>query len=166
MDDASHWDEPADGDDLPQPPAKPLSKRQLNRIAAMQFIYAWEVSPEEDLAARLYQFFNHLEHPREYFAFAEELAAGTIEHLGRIDDAIREHAQNWTFSRIAKVDLAVLRLAIYELLYRLDIPPVVSINEAIEMAKTYSTLDSRRFVNGILDRLKDKLDRPLRRPAI
>ena len=92
----------------------------------------------------------------------EELAVGAWQHKTQIDHEIRKHTKNWDFDRIARVDLAILRLAIHELLNRLDIPPIVSINEAIDLSKVYSSPDSKRFINGILDRLKDNLDRPLR----
>ena len=98
-------------------------------------------------------------------AFAEELIHGTLEHLEAVDSEMKEYAANWTFDRIAKVDLSVLRLAIFELLQRRDIPPIVSINEAIELGKIYSTPDSKRFINGILDKMKNKIDRPHRSAA-
>ena len=106
---------------------------------------------------------EHQEEERAYYAFAEELSIGTIEHIEEIDKHIKEHANNWSFDRIAKVDLAILRLAIYELLFRTDIPPIVSINEAIDLSKVFSTPDSKRFVNGILDKMKGKITRPLRK---
>ena len=68
--------------------------------------------------------------------------------------------------RIARVDLAILRLAVFELLFRPDIPPIVSINEAIDLAKTFSSGESRRFINGVLDSVKGRLNRPLRTPKI
>lgn len=143
---------------------QPVSRRRANRIAAMQFLYAWGVSPcdAEKLPESLFDFFTNQKEPREYYAFAEELVAGALKNLSRIDEVITDCAKNWTLSRIARCDLAILRLAIYELLYRTDIPPIVSINEAIELAKVFSTEDSHRFVNGMLDRVKAHLTRPLR----
>jgi len=88
-----------------------------------------------------------------------------IEHAGDIDARIRALAQNWEFDRIAKIDLAILRVAIFEMLYRRDIPPVVSINEAIDLSKEFSNADAKRFINGILDRLKDDLGRDARKAA-
>jgi N utilization substance protein B len=85
-----------------------------------------------------------------------------VSHLPDIDERIRRYAENYEFNRIAPVDRNVLRLAIYEMLYRDDIPPVVSINEAIELAKTFGGADSGRFVNGILDRVRKDLTRPAR----
>ncbi|MBQ6705640.1 MAG: transcription antitermination factor NusB [Opitutales bacterium] len=146
-----------------QKPVK-ISRRRANRIAAMQFIYAWGVSPcePEKMPETLFDFFTAQPEPREYYAFAEELATGTLQNIARIDEVISDCAKNWTLSRIARCDLAILRLAIYELLYRTDIPPIVSINEAIDLAKIFSTEDSHRFVNGMLDRVKAHLTRPLR----
>ena len=85
-----------------------------------------------------------------------------VAHLPDVDERIRRYCENYEFRRISAVDRNVLRLAIYEMLYRDDIPPVVSINEAIELAKAYGGADSGRFVNGILDRIRKDLDRPAR----
>jgi N utilization substance protein B len=87
-----------------------------------------------------------------------------VAHLPEIDERIRRYCENYEFRRISPVDRNVLRLAIYEMLYRDDIPPVVSINEAIELAKTFGGAESGRFVNGILDRVRKDLDRPARVP--
>ena len=89
--------------------------------------------------------------------FAEELARGVIAHHSEIDPLISRHAENWEIDRMGTVDRNAMRIAIYEMLYRNDIPPVVSINEAIDLSKNFSTADSKRFVNGILDRMKDKV---------
>ena len=79
----------------------------------------------------------------------ESLYFGVYEHLKEIDELIEKHATNWSFNRIAKVDLSILRLAIYELKYK-DVPEKVAVNEAVEIAKVYSTEKSPKFVNGIL----------------
>ncbi|MDX2110096.1 MAG: transcription antitermination factor NusB [Verrucomicrobiota bacterium] len=100
--------------------------------------------------------------PREDWQFAEELVLGVIEHLEEIDEIIRSHTRNWDFKRIARIDLSILRLAIYEMLHRKDVPPIVSINEAIDLSKLYSNADAKRFINGILDQFKLRLNRPLR----
>ncbi len=141
------------------------SRRRQCRIAAVQFLYIWEVNRPDNLHEGVRLFFEGKEESRDYYAFAEELIFGTIEHVAEIDDRIRSLAANWDFKRIAKIDLSILRLAIYEILYRRDIPPIVSINEAIDLAKLLSNLDAKRFINGILDKLKDQLDRPLRQAA-
>ena len=136
-------------------------------MAAVQFIYSWEMNKPEILTDSLRTFFENQEgeEPREYYEFAEELIDGMIDNIEAIDEIIKERTANWDFSRIAKVDLSILRLAVFELFHRLDIPPIVSINEAIELSKIFSNPDSKRFINGILDQLKLKLDRPLRSAA-
>jgi len=149
--------------DEEDPPVKPRSQRRENRKCAVQFLYQWELNKPEELNDGVRVFFEGQDQPREYYAFAEELVHGTIAEIETIDREIAEHAKNWKFERIAKVDLAILRLAIYELLYRNDIPPIVSINEAIDLGKVFSNPDSKRFINGILDQMKNKIDRPLRR---
>jgi len=97
------------------------------------------------------------------YAFAEELIQGVIRDLALIDEIIGKYAKNWAFGRIARVDLAILRVAIFELMRRTDIPPVVSINEAVDIAKEFSTEESKRFVNGILDSYKEELGRDPRK---
>jgi N utilization substance protein B len=94
--------------------------------------------------------------------FAEPLIRGTLEHRDEIDAAIKQHAHHWSLERMAAVDRNVLRLAVFEMLHRDDIPPVVSINEAVDIAKKFSTQDSGKFVNGILDKIKGELMRPAR----
>ena len=137
-----------------------LASRRENRIAAMQFLYMQIVSGAK-LGEDLDAFFNTKENNRSYYAFADELIAGVNANIDDIDFAISTYATNWSIDRIAKVDLAILRLAIFELKRREDIPPVVSINEAIDLAKSFSSAESKRFINGILDRVKTTLNRPL-----
>lgn len=137
-------------------------RRRENRIAALQFLYACSLNPPEDLADQLSLFFSDKDRDREYYGFAEELIHGVLDHLEEVDEKIKTYAENWDFDRIAKMDLSILRLAIYELLKRLDIPPIVSINEAIDLSKQFSGPDSKRFINGILDKMKGTIQRPLR----
>lgn len=138
-------------------------QRREGRVAALQFLFAWSLNPPVNLVDDLRIFFEGQEKPREYFAFGEELIHGVIEHLPEIDGHIRTLAHNWEFERIARIDLAILRLAIFEMIFRKDIPPVVSINEAIDLSKQFSNADAKRFINGILDRLKDQLGRDSRK---
>jgi transcription antitermination protein NusB len=144
-------------------PIKRNPQRRENRMSAVQFLYQWELNRPEVLADDLYHFFENQEEERPYYSFAEELINGAIQNIETIDREIASYASNWTFERIAKVDLAILRLAIFELLYRTDIPPIVTINEAIDLSKIFSNLDSKRFINGILDKMKNKITRPLRK---
>ena len=138
------------------------SKRRENRITALQFLYACEINPPDDIELHLRHFYAEKERDRSWYSFAEELIYGALENQDAIDAQIKLYAKNWDFDRIAKMDLTILRMAIYELLYRLDIPPIVSINEAIDLSKLFSSPDSKRFINGILDKMKGSIQRPLR----
>ena len=140
-----------------------FAQRKDGRAAALQYLFAWSLNSPANLAEDLRVFFANLEQPREYYSFGEELIHGVIEHVAEIDAHIKGLAHNWEFDRIARIDLAILRLAIFEMKFRKDIPPVVSINEAIDLSKKFSNADAKRFINGILDRLKDQLGRDARK---
>lgn len=139
------------------------NRRHDNRVAAMQFLYSWESQRHGDLVTALFDFFSEQEQPRDYYSFAEELIHGVIKDIDLIDEVVKRFTENWAFERIAKVDLAILRLAIFELMRRNDIPPIVTINEAVDIAKSFSTDESKRFVNGILDRYKGEIGRDPRK---
>ncbi len=141
------------------------SRRRESRIAAVQFLYTWEVNRPNNLPDAVREFFEGKDRERDYYAFSEELIFGAIDKIDALDEKIRALAKNWDFKRIAKVDLSILRLAVYEILFRNDIPPIVSINEAVDLSKILSNLESKRFINGILDKLKDELHRPLRQAS-
>ena len=140
-----------------------FQQRRDGRVAALQYLYAWEINPPANLANDLSLFFEGQEKPRDYYSFGEEIIHGVIANTGEIDTRIKSATQNWDFERIAKIDLSILRVAIFEMLFRKDIPPVVSINEAIDLSKQFSNSDAKRFINGILDRLKDQLGRDARK---
>lgn len=138
-------------------------QRHDGRVAALQYLYAWEINRPANLANDLALFFENLSGPRDHYAFGEEIIHGVIADSADIDARIKAAAHNWDFERIAKIDLSILRVALFEMLHRKDIPPVVSINEAIDLSKEFSNADSKRFINGILDRLKDGLGRDARK---
>jgi len=92
-------------------------------------------------------------------AFSDELIRGATDAIDQIDDLISHTSSNWSISRIGRIERAILRLAVYELAHRPDIPVSVVINEAIEIAKKYGTADSPAFVNGILDEIATTLQR-------
>ena len=140
-----------------------FAQRRAGRVAALQYLFAWSINPPTNLANDLQAFFETQENPRETYSYGEEIINGVIEHIADLDARIKGLAHNWEFERIAKIDLAILRLAMFEMLYRKDIPPVVSINEAIDLSKQFSNADAKRFINGILDRLKDQLGRDSRK---
>ena len=140
-----------------------FAQRRDGRVAALQYLFSWSLNPPKNLSEDLRVFFENQEQPREHYAFGEELIHGALEHIQEIDTRIKALAHNWEFDRIAKIDLGILRLAMFEMIYRKDIPPVVSINEAIDLSKQFSNADAKRFINGILDRLKDQLGRDARK---
>jgi N utilization substance protein B len=92
--------------------------------------------------------------------FAETLVKGVVEYRSVIDCEIREVAKNWSLERMTTVDLSLLRIGAYELLYQPDIPVRVTLNEAIEIAKRYGTKDSPSFINGLLDKIAQKTKKP------
>jgi N utilization substance protein B len=146
-------------------PLRAPGKRRLARELAVQFLYQSDLSgdsPEEALPLFWQTQDDVSDTGRK---FAEELIRGVVERRTVIDEKIAKYTENWDLPRIAAVDRNILRLAIYEMLYRDDIPPVVSINEAVDIAKKFSTHESGAFVNGILDRLKADLTRPARTAA-
>ncbi|MBR0057350.1 MAG: transcription antitermination factor NusB [Kiritimatiellae bacterium] len=99
---------------------------------------------------------------RPHRVFAEALVEGVLQHLGEIDARLESLNDGWPLQRMGGVDRNVLRVALYEMLYLGDTPPAVIINEAVDIAKYYSTRESGRFVNGMLDRVAKGLDKPLR----
>jgi N utilization substance protein B len=163
-----------------------MGKRREARERAVQFLFQYDLNPPENLEEALGHFWDSqqaaalaadkgaatwgqkVELPAptddeaEVRAFADPLIRGALENRKESDGVIVKHAENWELRRIAAVDRNILRLAIYEMLHREDIPPVVSINEAVDIAKKFSTRDSGKFVNGILDKVKSELLRPAR----
>ncbi len=141
-----------------------MGKRRNARQAAVQFHF-WRDAHGGASPEKMDDFWDFCPAKPSVREFAQPLIDGMMAHLPDIDERIGRYAENFDLRRISPVDRNVLRLAIFEMLYRDDIPPVVSINEAIELAKTLGGNDSGRFVNGILDRVKDDLSRPLRDAA-
>ena len=141
-----------------------MGKRRRAREAAVQYHF-WRDLQRGEGPDKIDEFWEFCPAPERVREFAQPLIEGMVAHLPEIDERIRRYCENYEFRRISAVDRNVLRLAIYEMLYRDDIPPVVSINEAIELAKAYGGADSGRFVNGILDRIRKDLDRPAREPV-
>lgn len=141
-----------------------MGKRREGREAAVQYLVHCDFnrgSAPEDVE-RFWELRPTRKATRD---FAMALVTGVLAHQAEVDERISRYLENYELHRLAVVDRNVLRLAIYEMLHRGDIPPVVSINEAIEVAKRYGAEESSRFVNGILDRVKLDLTRPLRTAA-
>src|SRR5881394_214510 len=138
-----------------------MGKRHRAREAAIQYNF-WRDLQQGETPERIDDFWEFCPVKPNVREFAQPLIEGMITHLPEIDERIKRYCENYNLNRISPVDRNVLRLAIYEMLYRDDIPPIVSINEAIELAKTFGGAESGGFVNGILDRVRKDLTRPSR----
>lgn len=131
-----------------------MRKRTKAREYALQLLYRYDITREPDVG--LEQFWQGQdEQSNEVKDFTRELVFGTLKHVKEIDEKISGFATNWELKRMAVVDRNVLRMSSFELLYLNDIPAKVSINEAVDLAKKYSGDESGKFVNGILDRIKE-----------
>jgi N utilization substance protein B len=126
--------------------------RRRGRELALKLLYGFDMLPR-DIDTTLQEFWSLTRYPEEVRKFAEQLVRGTLGHRGEIDAFIAENAINWAIDRMAVVDRNILRYAVYELLYEDVIPPKVTINEALDIAKKYSTPKSSAFINGILDNI-------------
>lgn len=133
------------------------ASRHRSREVALRMLYLWEVGrvQPETAVERYWEMTGDDEDepdlPDASRAFAERLVLGVVSHLADLDAAIERHAQNWRLVRMAVVDRLILRLAAYELLHEPETPASVVIDEALELARTFSEEDAVRFVNGILD---------------
>ncbi|MDR1305431.1 MAG: transcription antitermination factor NusB [Verrucomicrobiales bacterium] len=139
-----------------------MGKRRDARLLTVQFLYQVEVGAKQDLESSLTNFWDTTEAAPALRALAEPAIRGVLANYDALNGQIKDLSRNWDLHRMAPVDRNILRLALYEMLHCPDIPPVVSINEAIDIAKQLSTEESGRFVNGILDRASKSLDRPMR----
>lgn len=137
-------------------------KRRKAREYVLQFLYACEMNENTKkicnynfLQEEIEKFWerNNEEQNSDVKSFANQLIEGTIEHIDTIDKIIQKYANKWNIERMITIDKNILRFSIYEILYRKDIPYQVTINEALEIAKKYSTKESAAFINGILDRI-------------
>ncbi len=131
-----------------------MASRRKARILAFQALYAWDASgvPAEDLLS--FSWLSEDSAARaddELKTFAGLMVAGTLENVKAIDELIGRHLQHWSMDRLKKVDLAILRTAVYSLMFQRDIAAQITIDEAIEIAKEYGAEESFRFINGVLD---------------
>ena len=133
--------------------------RKKARDNAFKCIYELEFIKDkslDDILSNCYEENNNSEEEKQYI---QMIVNGVKENIKKIDDIILSKLKNWSLDRIAKIDLAILRLAIYEVLYVDSIPDKVSANEAVELAKTYGNNDSKSFVNGVIAKvIEDKED--------
>jgi transcription antitermination factor NusB len=133
-----------------------MRKRTRAREFALQVLYQMDITHDNyDIALdNFWQSHSYEQIEQDMKNFTSELVAGVKENLKVIDSKISQYATNWQLERMAVVDRNVLRLSCFELLFRDDIPPKVSINEAVELAKKYSDPEAGKFVNAILDKIK------------
>lgn len=124
--------------------------RKKARDNAFRCIYQFGFEEHNSIDDILKYCYNENENDEEEIEYISKVVRGVSENLESIDQVILSKLKNWTMQRISKVDLAILRLAIYEILYIHDIPEKVTANEAVELAKTYGSNDSKSFVNGVL----------------
>ena len=134
-----------------------MGKRRRARELAVQVLFHLEFNPGDpgenfDLLCRSFS------PPKEIRAFSKELVLGVWENKGNLDTLIRQASRNWRIERMSRVDRNILRVAVFEVLYVGDIPPKVSIDEAVELGKKYGTEDSGAFVNGVLDHIYNQLN--------
>jgi N utilization substance protein B len=137
-----------------------MGKRRKAREVALQLLYQLDVQGEGNPEPHLPEFWTRHPVDREAREFAEILIRGTKLHEPKIDEMITQYAENWELDRMAVVDRNILRQGIFELLWMEDVPSKVAINEALEVAKKFSTQESSRFINGILDRIHKELRSP------
>jgi transcription antitermination protein NusB len=140
-----------------------MGKRREGREAAVQLLFHWDMNVRKPLEEADLNGFWQLRTANEATReFATRVAAGVIGEQVAIDEKISRYTANYELKRISAVDRNILRVAIYEMLFCNDVPPIVAINEAIDIAKKFGTEESGKFVNGVLDRVKLDLNRPLR----
>lgn len=129
-----------------------MMKRRTAREKAVQALFQIDVS-QTDLEEAIE---NVLEEDQEIDSFLEQLVHGTVRHMDVIDQELKSNLEKWSLDRLGNVDRAILRLAVFEMKYLDDVPVNVSMNEAVELAKTFSDETSSRFINGVLSKMIEK----------
>ncbi|WP_461255709.1 transcription antitermination factor NusB [Treponema sp. R80B11-R83G3] len=134
-----------------------MASRRKSRILAFQALYSWESNrvPIEELTTFAWLDEKKIKSLDEGMAvFSRMLIAGAIENIKVIDEMIKKHLQNWDITRLNRVDLAILRMSVYTLMFQKDISPSIVIDEAIGICMEYGSDDSYKFVNGVLDSIR------------
>src|SRR5262252_8733892 len=136
-----------------------MGSRRKARECALQMLFAGDVSqtPPDDLVQMFWTELSEIDIEDWARDFSTRLTTGTLAHLADLDERIRQRAEHWRISRMAIVDRNILRLAVYEFLFE-PTPRTVAINEALEIARRFSTYEATQFINGILDAIKRDLD--------
>ena len=138
-----------------------MGKRRRSREIALQVLYQLEIA-EQDPGSPIDQLQAHFFKDRARDEFCEFLVRGVLAHRKEIDQLLKKHSEHWRLDRMAVIDRAILRMATFELLYCEEIPPKVTLNEAIDLGKRYSSEESGNFINGILDQMQKEV---VRKPA-
>lgn len=137
-------------------------KRRKARECLTQILYQYDLTGRRPDEKELELFWKENPANPSVRDFVAEALRGIFSNLEEIDRMLRESLENWEFERVSPVDRSILRMGIYEILYRDDIPAAVTMNEAIEIAKKFSSTESYSFINGILDNLRKKVGKRLR----
>ena len=135
-----------------------MGPRRKAREYALQMLFQWDITRDtiDQIADTFFQ--EQEKEPEGIVEFARRLVKGTVEHVEEIDRLIQRHAEHWRLDRMATVDRNLLRMAVQEFLYDNEIPKTVVINEALEIARRFSSQESPQFINGILDSIKKELE--------
>lgn len=131
-----------------------MGSRRKARVLALQALYSWDYTSQSSTELGRFEWLDderRAKYEDDTLMFARLIIQGTLENIEEIDRKIKEQLEHWDFSRLARVDLAILRFSIYGLLYQNEIPTSVTIDEAIDLAKQYGSGESYRFINGVLD---------------
>ena len=149
-----------------------LHTKRLAREIAMQFLFSCDMLNEFPEMGKFDEFFEEEmkdqhgltdnRYSRKSREAAENIITQLALNLDAVDEKIKSFARNWEWTRISLVDRNIMRVAVYEMLFDMDVPPIVSINEGVEIARDYSDEKSANFINGVLNAVKDSLDRPER----
>ncbi|MEM6821132.1 MAG: transcription antitermination factor NusB [Verrucomicrobiota bacterium] len=142
-----------------------MGKRRNGRILAVQFLYQIESNNPEDTVSALSLFWNLTEAEDGLKDFARPRIDGVLKNRNRLDELIESASKNWNLTRMAAVDRCILRLALWEMFFEPNVPAVVAINEAVEVAKNLSTEESGSFVNGLLDRVRREHAKELKKQS-
>ncbi len=133
-----------------------MSTRRKSRELALQALYQWNITRQDPFLILDQQKVNFSPADEED-EFAQQIIVGVLEHYNHIDELIEKFSEHWRLDRISIIDRNILRMAIFELLFREDIPPRVTLNEAIDLGKRFGSEDSSAFINGILDRIQKEV---------
>jgi len=131
-----------------------MGRRRKARELALQLLYELDLRGDEEVEPAIEEFWRRQEAAEDIRVFADTLVRGTKAHQAKIDELIARFAERWGLDRMAVVDRNILRAGLFELLWSGEVPPKVVINEALDIARKFSTEESTRFINGVLDRIR------------